>query len=178
MAGGFFRGTNIDQDLRFGDASKKLMKDMGFSDLLKRKVDMSKVNMDVIKPWIATTVNELLGVEDEVLFEYVVNLLGESNSPDPKAIQVNLTGFLESKTQGFMQDLWSLLLEAQDCTGGIPESLVKQKMDQLQKKREMEAKILGALAGAVAGVARSRTAVILASDTGEAGVAAMAGIEV
>ncbi|KAJ1944107.1 hypothetical protein FBU59_002697, partial [Linderina macrospora] len=141
MSGGFFRGTNLDQDLRFGDGSKRLIKDTTFSSLLKCKVDMAKVNMEVIKPWIATTVNELLGVEDEVLLDYIVNLLSESNTPDPKSIQVNLTGFLESKTQGFMQDLWTLLLEAQDCQGGIPESLVKKKMDQMQKKREMEAKI-------------------------------------
>ncbi|KAI8322660.1 PWI domain-containing protein [Martensiomyces pterosporus] len=139
MAGGFFRGTNTDQDQRFGDASKKLLKDMSFSALLKRKVDMSKVNMEVVKPWIATKINETLGIEDEVLFEYVVNMLEESSTPDPKTMQLNLTGFLESKTQGFMQSLWAVLLEAQQSQGGVPESFIRDKVEEIRRKRAEEA---------------------------------------
>ncbi|KAJ2254690.1 Serine/arginine repetitive matrix protein 1 [Coemansia sp. RSA 455] len=127
MSGAFFRGTNLAQDQRFGDATQKLITQTSFSSVLKKRVDMSKVNMEVIKPWISRKINELLGIEDEVLFEYVVNMLQESNTPDGKAMQVNLTGFLETKTAEFMQSLWTLLLEAQKGLGGVPESLIRGK---------------------------------------------------
>jgi hypothetical protein len=39
------------------------------------QVDMSKVKIDVIKPWIATRVTELLGFEDEVLINFIYGLL-------------------------------------------------------------------------------------------------------
>lgn len=36
---------------------------------------MSKVNLDVIKPWIVKRVTELLGFEDDVVTEMCFNLL-------------------------------------------------------------------------------------------------------
>ena len=53
------------------------------------QVDFSVVQMDVIKPWIAKRVTELLGLEDEVVIDMIYNLLSEkvhrpkrlSNSP-------------------------------------------------------------------------------------------------
>ena len=38
---------------------------------------MSKVKMDVMKPWIAKRVTELLGFEDEVLINFIYGLLEE-----------------------------------------------------------------------------------------------------
>ncbi|KAJ1819931.1 Serine/arginine repetitive matrix protein 1 [Coemansia sp. RSA 2599] len=136
MAGGFFRGTNIEQDQRFGDANKRLFEQSSFSSLLKKQVDMSKVNVEAIKPWISSRIHELLGIEDEVLYEYVVNMLEESKSPDPKTMQVNLTGFFEAKTQDFMQSLWRVLLEAQKSPGGIPESFIQKKIEELKRQRD------------------------------------------
>lgn len=45
---------------------------MFFFDL---KVDLSKVNVDTMKPWIATRITELLGMEDDVIIEFVYNQL-------------------------------------------------------------------------------------------------------
>lgn len=38
---------------------------------------MSKVNVDTIKPWIAQRVTALLGLEDDVIVEFVYNQLEE-----------------------------------------------------------------------------------------------------
>ena len=38
------------------------------------QVDMSKVNMDVVKPWITQRVTEILGFEDDVVIEFIFNL--------------------------------------------------------------------------------------------------------
>lgn len=48
-----------------------------FSLLGWLQVDMTKVKMDVMKPWIATRVTELLGFEDEVLINFIYGLLEE-----------------------------------------------------------------------------------------------------
>ena len=36
---------------------------------------MDKVNLDVIKPWITKKLIEILGVEDDVVMQYVLNML-------------------------------------------------------------------------------------------------------
>lgn len=38
---------------------------------------MSKVNLDVMKPWITKRLHELLGIEDDVVIEFVFNQLDE-----------------------------------------------------------------------------------------------------
>jgi serine/arginine repetitive matrix protein 1 len=116
--GGFFRGTSTDQDARFGNKMKKLMKTMKFAPNLDKKVDMEKVNLDTVKPWVTQRVTDMLGFEDDVLIEFVFNLLENEKQPDPKMMQINLTGFLNGRNaRVFMQELWDLLLSAQDSTG-------------------------------------------------------------
>jgi serine/arginine repetitive matrix protein 1 len=36
---------------------------------------MPKVRLDVLKPWIANRIHEMLGMEDDVVAEFVVNQL-------------------------------------------------------------------------------------------------------
>jgi len=44
---------------------------------LYTQVDMSKVKLDVIKPWITTKITQILGMEDDVVVEFVYNQLEE-----------------------------------------------------------------------------------------------------
>lgn len=74
---GFFKGTSAEQDNRFADKKKKLLKSMRFADGLEKKVDMNKVNVETLKPWISQRITELLGIEDDVLVEFVYNQLEE-----------------------------------------------------------------------------------------------------
>ena len=61
-----------------------------------------------IKPYI-------LGV---YLLAYRFVLVTFLQQPDPKMMQINLTGFLNGRNaRVFMQELWDLLLSAQDSTG-------------------------------------------------------------
>jgi hypothetical protein len=53
-------------------------------------------------------------------------------------MQINLTGFLESKTPAFMSSLWALLLEAQDSPAGVPASFVQEKKEELRQKHEAD----------------------------------------
>lgn len=42
---------------------------------------MRKVNLQVIRPWVAKKVVELVGFEDEVLIEYAMGLLEDQSQP-------------------------------------------------------------------------------------------------
>lgn len=42
---------------------------------------MRKVNLQVIRPWIAKKVVELLGFDDEVVVEYAMGLLEDTSRP-------------------------------------------------------------------------------------------------
>jgi len=133
---GFFRGTSAEQDNRFSDKEKKLMKQMRFAESLSKKVDMKKVKLESIKPWIGQRVSELLGMEDDVLNEFVINQLEDKN-PDGKRIQINLTGFLNGKNARiFTGELWDMLISAQESPTGIPASILEAKKVEIQKRTD------------------------------------------
>ncbi len=53
---------------------------MHFPPEFNQKIDMKKVNLKVIKGWMAQRVSQLLGIEDEVVVEYAFGMLEESVS--------------------------------------------------------------------------------------------------
>uniref|UniRef100_A0AAF5Q0J1 PWI domain-containing protein n=1 Tax=Wuchereria bancrofti TaxID=6293 RepID=A0AAF5Q0J1_WUCBA len=131
---GFYRGTSSEQDSRFTDKERKLLKQMRFEEALDEKICMDRVNLDVLKPWITAKLNDILGIEDDVVIEYVFSQL-EEKSLNPKVMQINLTGFLNARrAREFMGELWSMLIEAQSSDDGIPTSLVEKKMKEIQEK--------------------------------------------
>lgn len=97
------QGTNQEQDTRFSDKEKKLLKQMKFGNCLDKQVhhtrqtsrshspeilifrrefpqvDMSKVKLDVLRPWISKKITEFLHIEDDVVVEFVYNQLEEKN---------------------------------------------------------------------------------------------------
>ncbi|CAG5866166.1 unnamed protein product [Menidia menidia] len=144
MDAGFFRGTSAEQDNRFSNKQKKLLKQLKFAECLDKKVDMTKVNLEVIKPWITQRVTEILGFEDDVVIEFIFNQLEEKH-PDSKMMQINLTGFLNGKNaREFMRDLWPLLLSAQENIAGIPSAFLEQKKEEI-RQRQIEQEKLASL---------------------------------
>lgn len=56
--------------------------------------------------------------------------------PDPKEMQINLTGFLNPKNARiFLGELWDLLLSAQENIGGIPAQFLEQKKEEIKKRQ-------------------------------------------
>ena len=109
------------------------------------QVDMSKVNLESMKGWIAKEINSILGFEDDVLIDMIYNLLSldevwqacqaDFQKVDPKHIEVTLIPFLERSAIGFTEKLWSLLLSAQKDPLGIPQEFVEQRMEELKKQK-------------------------------------------
>lgn len=63
MAGNFFRGTSVEQDGRWGKSDERLMAKMAskgmFASILETKINIKKVNVDVISKWITQKVIEV-----------------------------------------------------------------------------------------------------------------------
>lgn len=56
--------------------------------------------------------------------------------PDPRMMQINLTGFLNGKNaRDFMGELWSLLLSAQETVGGIPAEILEEKKAEIRRRQ-------------------------------------------
>ncbi|KAA8902098.1 PWI domain-containing protein [Sphaerosporella brunnea] len=111
----------------------KLLKSTKFPPEYSKKVDMGKVNIEVMKQWIAQRVVEILATEDDVVIDFVTGMLEEEKFPDPKKIQLNLTGFLEKETPAFCKQLWNLLLSAQVNPQGVPTELLEKKREELRQ---------------------------------------------
>eukprot|EP00961_Rhodomonas_salina_P064164 862608-Rhodomonas_salina.2 len=67
--------------------------------------------------------------------------LEKESEPDPRLIQINLTGFLERNTGAFMAELWKLLISAQEnckeekgkIIKGMPQQLLDEKQEELKR---------------------------------------------
>ncbi|KAH6832907.1 splicing factor PWI domain-containing protein [Perilla frutescens var. hirtella] len=95
---------------------------------------MTKVNMDVMKPWIAKRVTELIGFEDEVLINFIYGLL-EGEAVNGKQVQISLTRFTGRNTWKFIKELWLLLLSAQQNVSSVPQQFLDAKEDETKKKK-------------------------------------------
>ena len=65
-----------------------------------------------------------------------------TQTPDPKKMQINLTGFLTDSTSAFMVALWNLLIEAQASPAGIPRSFVEEKKEEMRRAKEGDTRAL------------------------------------
>jgi len=131
-----FRGASASQDSRFSNKEKKLLKTMAFPEELSSPVDISKVNMESMQPWIVKRTTEILKIEDEVVVGLLVNLLEEN--VNPKMIQIQLTPFLEGNTGAFMTELWKLLLSAQETPSGVPQAFIEEAAKERAKQKALE----------------------------------------
>ncbi|KAJ3933173.1 MAG: hypothetical protein NXY57DRAFT_1068609 [Lentinula lateritia] len=100
----FFKGKSADPDRRISDEELKLLKSKNFSPEFDKKVDMCKVNLTFIRPWIAKKVVELVGFEDEVVAEYAMGFLKDKQEPipilyGPKIIKDNTTNTVSHVNQ-------------------------------------------------------------------------------
>ena len=124
----------------FGNKQKKYRKKIPFSKLFDIKVDMTKVVFRVMKPWIATQIELILGFEDDIVVNLIFNVLERDRYPDVKDLTVSLMGFLESDTLPFMEKLWKYLIDAQNSKIGIAQHMMKEAQDALKLKKEKDKK--------------------------------------
>ncbi|KAJ4163334.1 hypothetical protein LMH87_005069 [Akanthomyces muscarius] len=120
----------------------RLLKTTKFPPEFSKKVDMQKVNLGVMKKWIASRISEILGNEDDVVIEMCFNLVEGPRYPDIKALQIQLTGFLDKDTAPFCKELWKLFLSAQDSPQGVPKELLEAKKLELMQEKLEQGKVV------------------------------------
>ncbi|KAI9669332.1 MAG: hypothetical protein M1831_000368 [Alyxoria varia] len=121
------------------DVDQKLLKQTKFPTEFNQKVDMQKVNLEVLKKWIAGKISDILNNEDDVVIELCFNLLEGSRFPNIKVLQIQLGGFLGQPTAGFCKELWSLCLSAQSNPQGVPKELLEaKKLELIEEKIQAE----------------------------------------
>mmetsp|Transcript_21143 Transcript_21143/g.29643 ORF Transcript_21143/g.29643 Transcript_21143/m.29643 type:complete len:221 (+) Transcript_21143:36-698(+) len=138
---GFYRGTSLDQDPLFKSKMKKLRKSMKFPPCYKEKVDMTKVRLVVLKPWISHRITEILGFPDEIVIDLIFNLLEAKKNPDPKDLHIQITGFLEGNAKDFMKELWDMLVSASKNAFGIPDEILEAKKKEIKARQEAKKKL-------------------------------------
>lgn len=115
---GFFRGTSADQDFRFANKHKKILKELKFSPILNTKINTSKIDIDSLKPWIEERIKVVLEKDDDILSESIFEHLADKE-PDGRDILVLITGFVdEEKASKFMEELWTRLIDMKDNDNG------------------------------------------------------------
>ncbi|RLN93891.1 hypothetical protein BBJ28_00014978 [Nothophytophthora sp. Chile5] len=139
----------VDQDSRYFSQNKKLLAKMSFPPCFDERVDLAKVQREVINQWVTERITELLGFEDDIVVSMAINLLEPKVDErlDPRQLQVALTGFLEKQAAPFTQELWELLLSAQANATGIPNAILdkkKQEMESITAEKEKLRKVLDA----------------------------------
>ncbi|CAH6722548.1 hypothetical protein CLIB1444_10S00936 [[Candida] jaroonii] len=97
--------------------------------------------MKVIKKWFSTKLDEIIP-DDDILVDYLEELLIKDHSPDIKDIYEQLKTFIgdDGQTMNFCKDLWALLLEAQDDKDGLPKSLIEDHMKASKERDENDNK--------------------------------------
>jgi len=128
----------MDQDGRFSNKDRKLMKQMTWPPEFSTKVDIKKVDLTVINPWIHRKIIDILGEEDELLINFIISALEQPTERglDPRKMQIDLTGFLARNTGPFMKELWQLLIDAQNSPNGIPPVLIEERKDEIKQQRQ------------------------------------------
>ena len=71
-----------------------------------------------MKPLINEKLTEILGFEDNVVIDYAINQLENTNLPNAKSIQINLTGFLNAKVVKTNLKIFKKILERANIHGG------------------------------------------------------------
>jgi hypothetical protein len=135
-----FRGVSLEQDTRYQNKLKKEMKQIGFSKELDIKINFSKVKMVLINKWIEKRVGELMGMVDEVLIQYIFELLS-APKVDPKELIILLRGFLENNAKIFVEELWGLLISAQGSPSGIPREFLDKEKDLVEQEKKLQLQV-------------------------------------
>lgn len=121
--------TNVDQ---------KLLRTTKFPPEYEVGVDMSKVQVTVIKKWVADEVERILKNEDEIVTEMIFEILDTKHSPDIKSLQISLGGFLDKDAAPFCLELWKMCISAQANPQGIPQQLLDAKKAELVSRGSSE----------------------------------------
>ena len=111
-----------------------------FPKIIEKDINLENINIQFFSKWVEEKIAEILGFEDEIVIGFINNVLETSKAEKKKIpgkkFQLELTGFLEKKTPAFVEELWTLLLDAQDQSSGIPSVVIERKKREILEREE------------------------------------------
>lgn len=121
-----YRVQRVDDEF-VSNKNKKDKARVKYPKKFSKNVNMEKVNFAVVEKWIGDTLNEQLP-DDDVVIDYVSELLQAEDEPDIKMIHLQMQDFLgQEQAMKFCETLWDMLMSAQDDPDGIPAQLLEQR---------------------------------------------------
>jgi len=135
-----FCGLAESDDIRFKNSKAKKIRDAitlssKLKNIKKNAVNMNRVKLPFLRSWITKKLTDLLGFEDEIVLDYLINQLEQKQYPDPKEVQINITGFINGKNaKEFVGELWPMLISATTNGTGIPQSILDAKKREIQSR--------------------------------------------
>jgi serine/arginine repetitive matrix protein 1 len=70
-----FLGVSLEQDSRYSNKKIIEMKKLVVPKEFDEKLNFEKIKLEPIKAWISKRTQELLGVEDDILIQYIFEML-------------------------------------------------------------------------------------------------------
>ncbi|KAL7666038.1 U1 small nuclear ribonucleoprotein component SNU71 [[Candida] zeylanoides] len=124
----------VDQDAEDKKAKKAASRKL--PKIFRQEVAIFDVDMRVMRHWIRKELDELLK-DDDIVVDYLCELLVAEDTPDVRHIHRQLTEFLgEADSLDFCTRLWTLLVSAARASDGIAPELVAQKSEERTKAGE------------------------------------------
>lgn len=109
---------------------------MGKPSILKQEVDTLKVNMRIMKGWIAESFLSMLP-DDDIAPELIYEMIVSEDNPDSSSVLDQMKHFVgEKDAKNFCTELWLMLISAQNDADGIPSVLVEKRKKELEKQKE------------------------------------------
>lgn len=99
-------------------------------EVLKKRVSLSKVNLNIIKDWIQDELYLITNQEDKSLVDFIINMLEEEDN-DPIKIYNYLDKFIGKNAENFVINLWRLLLDSEN--NKISNVVLLSKLEYLKK---------------------------------------------
>ncbi|KAF1819353.1 PWI domain-containing protein [Dissoconium aciculare CBS 342.82] len=114
-------------------ADARALRDTKFPEIFKQKVDITKVQLPVIKKWMADKITKLQGFDDDFLPIMIEEMLIEHR--DIREIQTSIRDSLGPPTAAFCLELWKLCLSAQQDPNGVPKELLEAKKLEVKQQK-------------------------------------------
>ncbi|MES1909015.1 MAG: hypothetical protein MHM6MM_001831 [Cercozoa sp. M6MM] len=128
-----FCGVSMAQDGRFTKKKKSARRSK--IPEYQHKVDISKVNLSALMPWLMYELKQTIGISDDVLAGMIIAQLEQEQFPDPVQLQESISGFFGKSALRFCRSLWSKLVESQNSDTGISEEALQQRADAASSAR-------------------------------------------
>jgi len=120
-----------------------------YAEGLEQKVDLRRVNLDALKPWIADKVSRLLNSQDsvkvppDVAIDYCYKQLSSKGMlVNGKQMQDSISTLIQGKpARLYMAELWPLLVSAQSSPMGIPMAMIEAKKREILAREGKKSKI-------------------------------------